>query len=328
MLKVAMLSKWHVHAQGYAKQVREYGAEITCVWDDDAARGAEWAKELGVDFESDLDVLLARADVEAVVCCAATASHKDVLIKAANAGKHIFTEKALAPTVAECDEIAAAVKHNKVKFLISMPARCKPEVLYAKKAIEEGLLGDITLLRIRNAHNGATANWLPDYWYDEKTAGGGAMMDLGCHPMYEASYLCGRPARVASVFNTITGREVDDNAVSVIEFENKCVAVLETALVSYNSPSSFEIYGTEGTLIERDGSYRIASANLDGAESGFVPVKDLPAALDSPMNMFLDACVKGTPIAFGLEDARNLSELLEMAYKAHKNNYVAVFNEE
>ncbi len=329
MLNVAMLSKWHVHAEGYAKQIMEYGANITCVWDEDAQRGAEWAAKLNAAFEPDLDKLLARTDVDAVACNAPTVMHKEILVKAANAGKAIFTEKALAPTVAECDEIAAAVKANNVKFLISMPWRCRPETLFAKKAIEEGLLGDITLIRIRNAHNGATANWLPDYWYDEKMACGGAMMDLGCHPMYGVSYLCGKPKRITSIFNTITDREVEDNAVSVIEFQNKCIAVVETALVSFNSPSSFEVYGTLGTLIDREGQpLMLASCNLDDSVNGFVAVTDLPDALPSPLTMFLDACTKGTPIVFGLEAARNLSELLEMAYIAHKKNTVAGFHEE
>ena len=329
MLNVAMLSKWHVHAEGYAKQIKEYGADITCVWDEDAERGAAWAAQLGAAFEPDLDRLLARTDVDAVACNAPTAMHKEILVKAANAGKNIFTEKALAPTVAECDAIAQAVQANHVKFLISMPWRCRPETLYAKKAIEEGLLGDITLIRIRNAHNGATANWLPEYWYDKKTACGGAMMDLGCHPMYGVSYLCGKPKRITSIYNTVTDREVEDNAVSVIEFENKCIAVVETALVSFNSPSSFEVYGTQGTIIDRDGQpLMLASCNLDEPVNGFAPVTDLPAALPSPLTMFLDACTKDTPIVFGLDAARNLSELLEIAYVAHEKNIVAGFHEE
>jgi len=328
MLNVAMLSKWHVHAEGYAREIKKYGANITCVWDEDAQRGAAWAKELGAEFEPDLDKLLARADVDAVACCAPTAMHKDVLVKAANAGKSIFTEKALAPTVAECDEIAAAVKANNVKFLISMPWRCRPETLFAKKVIDDGFLGEITLIRIRNGHNGATANWLPAYWYDEKMAGGGAMMDLGCHPMYGVSYLCGRPKRITSMYNTITGREVEDNAVNLIEFENKCIAVVETSLVTFNSPSSFEIYGTEGTLIDRDNQpLMLASCNQEDGQTGFLEVTDLPEALPNPMTMFLDACTKGTPIVFGLDAARNLSELLEMAYIAHKKNTVVGFNE-
>ena len=106
MIKVAMLSKWHVHAGGYANQLKNSGkVEITCVWDDDTARGEAWAKELGCDFVADLDALLARDDVEAVVCDTPTTAHHDVLIKAAKAGKHIFTEKALCPTVADCLDV-------------------------------------------------------------------------------------------------------------------------------------------------------------------------------------------------------------------------------
>lgn len=327
MLNVVMLSKWHVHAEGYARQVREYGANITCVWDEDTQRGSVWAKELQADFEENLDRLLERDDVDCVICNAPTTMHKEILIKAANAGKDIFTEKALATTVADCDEIALAVRSNGIKFLISMPWRCRPQSLFAKKAIEEGLLGDLTTVRIRNAHNGATANWLPDYWYDESMAGGGAMMDLGCHPMYGVSYLCGRPKRVSSVFNHITGRQVDDNAVSVIEFKNKCLAIVETALVSYRSPASFEIYGTKGSLIDREGQPLLLASEFND-EEGFIEIKDLPQALASPMVMFLDACTKGSPIEFGLDAARDLTELLEKAYIAHKNNTVEVFDEE
>ena len=67
MLNIAMLSKWHVHAGGYAKFIQNQpDAQVTCVWDEDAARGQAWAEELGVPFVADLDALLARDDVDAV----------------------------------------------------------------------------------------------------------------------------------------------------------------------------------------------------------------------------------------------------------------------
>ena len=66
MIRVAMLSKWHVHAAEYARSVQRSGvAEITCVWDDDVERGTKWAGELGVAFEPSLEKVLARADVDA-----------------------------------------------------------------------------------------------------------------------------------------------------------------------------------------------------------------------------------------------------------------------
>lgn len=61
MLNAAMLSKWHVHASGYANMLKSSGkVDIKAVWDDDTARGSAWAKEFGADFEPDLAKLLAR----------------------------------------------------------------------------------------------------------------------------------------------------------------------------------------------------------------------------------------------------------------------------
>jgi predicted dehydrogenase len=322
MLNVAMLSKWHVHADGYARQVRDYGAKITAVWDEQPARGQEWAKALGVDFEAGLDQLLGRADVDAVVVDAPTSLHREVMVAAARAGKHIFTEKAMAPTVKECQEIAAAVREAGVKFLISMPQRTSPVTLFAKKLIDEGVLGQISLVRLRNGHNGSSGNWLPAYWYDEATAGGGAMMDLGCHPMYTASYLLGKPARISSIYNTLTGKSVEDNAVNVIEFCNKAVAIVETSFVSFNTPGAFEIYGTDGTFIANGNEVKVACKRLNDVCNGFVTANKLPPALPAPLTMFLDACTKGTPIHFGLEDGIALTELLENAYLAHRKNTV------
>ena len=206
MLKVAMLSKWHVHAAGYANMLKGTGkVEITAVWDDDIARGEAWAKELGADFEPDLDKLLARDDVEAVACDAPTTAHHDILIKAARAGKHIFTEKALCPTVAECEEVKKAIEEAGVTFVISYPQRGRPSVLFAKDMIARGMFGKITLVRMRDAHSGVSGNWLPDYWFEKKDAAGGAMMDLGCHPMYLLAYFLGKPKRVIlSVLNVVS----------------------------------------------------------------------------------------------------------------------------
>ena len=86
MVNILMLSKWHVHAKDYAKTISEQpDARITCVWDEDAARGAAWAKELGVPFEPDLEKALAREDVDAVVVDTPTTMHRKVMVKAARA---------------------------------------------------------------------------------------------------------------------------------------------------------------------------------------------------------------------------------------------------
>ncbi len=320
LLRAAMLSKWHVHAEGYAKTLQNSGkVEIKAVWDDNGARGAEWAGRLGAEFMADLDALLARKDIDAVFCDAPTTAHKDILIKAANAHKHIFTEKALAPTMAECEEIKAAVEKAGVTFVISYPWRQRGVVQFAKREIEAGTFGQVSMIRVRDAHSGVSGHWLPDYWFEEKDTAGGAMMDLGCHPMYILAYLAGKPRRIAALFNSPLGSKVDENAVAEIEFKNGIIGVAETGFISYNSPELIEVYGTDATLIASGNDVRFKAKKLEPYENGYItPV--LPKDKPLPLLQFVDACLTGTgsPEGLGIDDALALTELLEGAYQADR----------
>lgn len=327
MLRVAMLSKWHVHADGYAKTVKNSGkAELRAVWDDDPERGMKWAASLGCEFIGDLDQLLARDDIDAVVCDAPTTAHEEILIKAARAGKHIFTEKALAPTMEECIRIKQEIEKAGVTFVISFPQRGRPSVQFAKKMIAEGQFGKITLVRVRDAHSGVSGSWLPDYWFDKDDAAGGAMMDLGCHPMYLLAYLCGAPLRVSAMFTSPFGKPVDENAAAIAEFPGGTLGIAETSFDSFSSPQTIEIYGTDATLIAHgDEDVRFASKKIGSVVNGFIK-PTLPPAKPSPLLQFLDACIQGTgsPDGLGIDDALALTELLENAYLSNENNSIIV----
>lgn len=321
MLNVAMLSKWHVHAAGYARELMAMDdVRVTCIWDEDAERGAEWARELGVAFEPDLDALLRRPDVDAVAVDCPTAMHLEVMIAAARAGKHIFTEKVLALTVRECDEIARAIEESGVKFCISFPQRCWGRNKYIKQLIDEGTLGKVTVLRVRNAHDGSLRDWLPDYWYDRDMTGGGAMMDLGAHPMYLASWMMGRPRRIQSMFNNITDRAVEDNSVCTIEFENGAIVISETSLVAPMNPNMFEVYGTKGVVICQDQSIKV---RLAGQDDFFTP--ELPEDDTAPIRQWVEGILYGREIPFDLKAARDLTELMENAYIADGTGHEVAF---
>jgi len=249
-LNLALLSRWHPHASDYGKTFSSRpDVNVSVIWDEIPERGKEWAKELGCDFEADYAKVLARPDVAAICGNAPTNLHCDMYVKAAKAGKHIFTEKVLAATKKEALAIKAAVEAAGVKFVISFPMRTTPAVVFAKKLIDDGTLGILNYLRVRNCHSGISGNWLPEHFKDPVTCGGGAMMDLGAHPMYLCSALMGKPKKISSTFNKLFNTPIDDNCVSVIEFENKVIAVSETGFVTNSSPFSFELSGTEGSFI-------------------------------------------------------------------------------
>lgn len=290
-MRVAMLSRWHVHADEYAKDVNDHSdAAVVAVWDEDAARGRDWAGTLAADFEPDLDRLLARGDIDAVCVTTPTSLHENVIIRAANAGKHIFTEKVLAPTMAQCRHIESAVRANGVKLTISFPRRCIPEILYAKQALDEGLLGQPTLVRVRIAHDGATRDWLPAHFYDPATAVGGAMLDLGAHGMYLTRWLLGEPVRVTSIFSQVTGHALEDNAVSLIEYGKGAIGINETGFVSFGGFYSMEIDGTAG-------NYRMLSPKVGvevrhaGTGNEWRQVTDLPTRRPKPVPQWIDECL-------------------------------------
>jgi len=321
MLKVAILSSWHVHAHGYASQFQARSdAQVTVVWDEIPENGKKFAADFNADFEPDLDKLLARSDVDAVCVNAPTNMHREVMVKAANAGKHIFTEKVLALTVEDCLAIKDAVEKNGVKFCISFPHRTFPRNLLAKKVLNEKLLGKVTLFRVRNAHNGASGGWLPPHFYDETQCGGGAMIDLGAHPMYLIRWLMGKPSEMASAFTAVTGHAVEDNAVSIMKYPCGAIAISETGFVSSASPFMLEIYGTDGTLLINENNISLTSSQItsNSEYTGFVTPSQLPPSLPDAIDQFVDGILHNKEIVFGMDDAIALTEMMVAAYKAHK----------
>ncbi len=320
MLNVAMLSKWHAHAKGYAERLGAMPeVTITAVWDEVPERGEEWAKELNADWVPNLDDVLARSDVDGVVVDAPSNMHADIMAAAAEAGKHIFTEKVLALTVAECDRISAAVKKAGVKFCISFPFRTRSATLYAHKAVQDGLLGQLTSLRVREAHDAGSAGWLPPHFWDPVGTGGGAMMDLGAHPMYLARWIGGRPVKISSTFTFMTDHEVEDNAVCTVVFESGCIGIVETGFMTANGSFSMELTGTGGTLFvggADEDRVQIRSNKLDPEK--WITPEPLPEALPRPERIWVDGVLNNAPIPFGLEEGTQLTELMEHAYLAFR----------
>ncbi|WP_099204084.1 Gfo/Idh/MocA family protein [Scatolibacter rhodanostii] len=325
MLKVGMISKWHVHAEGYADTVLKTGlATITAVWDDNRERGEKWAEELKCSYYSDLDDFLSDTNVEAVVCDAPTTQHFEILKKAALAGKHIFTEKAMAPTVKECEELADIIEKAGITFTISLPQRTSQVARLAKKMIDDGKFGKISLVRIRNGHDGVSSHWLPEYWFEEKDTAGGALMDLGCHPMYMATWLLGKPTRISALLTQPLGSKVDESATASIEFENGAVCTGETSFVTFHTPGAVEVYGTDATLVAVGNDVKVYAKDLSDyvGSSGVTP--NLPEEMPIPLVLFVKACVEGTgtPKDFSAREGVELTRLLENAYIANRENRI------
>lgn len=311
MIRVAILSFWHVHAKDYANDALNHpDTEITAVWDELPSRGREAANQLGVPFIKDLDELMQNPDIDAVIVTTPTNMHHDVMVKAAKAGKHIFTEKVIAPTMKEANEIIAAVQETGVKLTVSLPRLNDSYTFAVQNVIREGLLGELTFVRVRVAHNGAIAGWLPEHFYNLEQCGGGALIDLGCHPVYLTRLFLGMPESVSASYGYITGKEVEDNAVAVFRYANGSIGIAETSFVNSHSPFTIEVHGTEGTLMYGTPEPKMLIRSTKNNASTWEEIT-LPPARESAFSQWIDHIQNRTVAEENIMLALDLTKLME-----------------
>lgn len=309
MLKIGMLGTWHVHTDHYAEEFKKTGkCEIAAVWDHDAVRGREKADSIGCAFYDDLDAFLS-SGLDGVCCCAETNLHAEVLIKAARAGVNIFTEKVLTATVEDAEKVAREVKENGVKFCISFPWRSRGDFRWIKAKVDEGLFGDVSYVRMHNAHNGVSAGWLPASFLDPVPTCGGAMMDLGAHGMYTLNWLLGEPVSVSSTFTNFMCKTVEDNCVSSIAYKSGAIGVSETSFVASCDPFKLELTGTRGSVLCGWSDGRLCYNVGDGWV-----YPNIPRDAKTPIEMFVDDILGGEKAEYGIEDAVLLTKTMAAAY--------------
>lgn len=316
MIRVGMVSFWHVHANDYARQAEEHpDTEIAAVWDEIPDRGRKEAEARGVPFYESLDELLKQDGIDAVIVDAPTNMHREVMVKAAAAGKHIFTEKVVAATLHEANEIVDAAKKAGVVLTVSLPRLNDGYTEAIQQVLAEGLLGKLTLVRVRLSHNGALAGWLPEHFFDAEQCQGGALIDLGCHPMYLTRLFLGEPDRVSAHYGYVTGKDVEDNAVAVLQYDNGALGLVEAGFVNSCSPFTIELQGTDGTLLYGTPESRmlVRSSRLEAQGPGGWVERDIPANRPSAFHQWVSHIQQGTTADANIHMALELTRLMEAA---------------
>ena len=313
-MKIAILGVWHVHAPDYTNHALKYG-EVVGFFERNDKLAEQYQGIFNLPRFATVEDLIA-SDAEGVIVCSASCDHAEDILKLAKAGKHIFTEKVLALTDADCDAIETAVAESGVTFVISLFQKYLGARKAVKAVVDSGELGKINYLRFRNCHSGSIANWLPPHFYDARECGGGAMIDLGAHGMYLTHWILGTPLTATSAFTLACEREdvaainsdrVEDNAVTVMTFEGGAIAVNETGFVSSVPPVVFEVHGERGYVRMSDNQVVKATTATGGQEVAVeVPADDL-----LPIDQFLTGNVLE---GCGMAEAKALTHMMVMAY--------------
>lgn len=216
-----------------------------------AGLAEEFAREFGAKkWFADWKELLADDEIEAVYIATPVFLHAEQTIAAAEAGKHILCEKPMALTVAECDEMIAACRANNVKLGIAYYRRFYPVVKRVKEIIKAGELGKISFVQINAFESFNPPPDHPRYWLLERAkSGGGPMMDFGCHRLEVLMNLFGEVKQLKSIVsNAIFGREVEDTASALLQFENGTCANLTVTHAAAEGQDTLDIFGTNGSI--------------------------------------------------------------------------------
>ena len=328
MFRVALLSRWHVHShkndQRYVKELlAQPDCQVTCVWDEDPEIAKEWGEEYGVPYETDLENVLSRDDVDGVLVTSNAIQHREIFIAAANHKKHIFTEKVLSYNLEDAYAIKEAIERNDIKFCISFNRLAIKQLAYAKTLIEDGTLGEPVQFRCICGHCGGLNGDLPEYWYDPEVCGGGAMIDLGFNSAYLARYIMGEMESVSSSFNySILHKRVEDNASCNVIFKNGAMGLIDATFTSpLMSVFELNVYGTKGAYYARFGGSDMAELHLIGQPNKSLALNEIPESLKSPVQTWVDACVNGASDKdYGVDAAIDMVKFMVAAYQSEKEN--------
>lgn len=323
-IRIACIGGWHSHAKDFPMQrAKQYCSHIPysidAVWDDNTERGTQWAGEMNCRFEPDYDSLCADPDIDAFIITAGTTSHGALLKKAAAAHKHVFMEKALCTDPAEAAELRDIVNASGIHFTISDPVE-KPELLYAKKLMDDGVFGDITSIRYKTCHAfGLTDPALMSRYYDKKETGGGCMFDMGHHAVHVLLWFLGKPISATGVFSRFSEKGqkngIDDISAILYSFASGAIGIAESGYLCPGGNSSFELCGTKGRLLwDKDGDglrYR-----FDAKEPWHkVSSDELPEGAKYPLQYWMESILNDTyGNQYTIDEAATVAQMIAAAY--------------
>ena len=232
-----------------AEAVARAGQTLAALCDPDAARVAAVAKVAGGAVAADWKQLIAREDVDAVIVSTPPSLHAEMCIVAAEAGKHVLCEKPLALDSREGKAIVAAAERCRVSIATGFNYRFYPSFKLAKQLLAEGRIGPLDHIRSFGGYSASSHNqpWV----HDVRTAGGGALRDIGIHLL---DLTCDFMGPVVDVHGMSTGSVwkypgCEDNGFALLRGASGVVASVQASWTEWRKYRfSVELYGPLGFI--------------------------------------------------------------------------------
>jgi predicted dehydrogenase len=301
-------------------------SEITAIASRDLRKAKQAARALGIaKAYGSYEELLADPEIEAVYNPLPNHLHVPWSIKAAEAGKHVLCEKPLSMTVAEARTLLALRDRTHVKIGEAFMVRTHPQWLRTREIIQSGRIGDLRLVlghfSFFNRDASDICN-IPEY-------GGGALMDIGCYPIFTSRFVFGEePLRVMGLVEKDPKLKTDRLTSALLDFPSgQSVFSCSTQLVYYQR---MQFLGTKGRIdIEIPFSapnHRPCRIFLDDGRDilgSSVRIKTLPICNQYTIqgDAFSQAIREDSPVPVSLENSiRNMS-VIEAIFRSAESGH-------
>ena len=200
-------------------------AQLVALVSGDERKARRLAKKFGASDIYTYDGLaqcLAHPQVDAVYIATNNSTHAEFTVQAAAAGKHVLCEKPMAPTVAECQQMIDACRSNHVHLMIAYRKYFEPAALDLKLLVESGKLGRLKFIHSAFSVYLRPGGGRPAWHFDQRLAGGGALLDVGVYCVNTARFVTGKdPVEAAAYEWTVDPevfKEVDENIAFRLNF--------------------------------------------------------------------------------------------------------------
>ena len=241
----------NAHLKGYAAIPDR--VKVVAVADANPEAVAARTAETGAKGYGDFLEMVKDPDVDAVDVCLPHHLHRDAIVAAAEAGKHILCEKPLCLTEQEAKDVRAAVQKAGVTLMCAHNQLFMPAVAKAKEVIDSGQLGEVYEVRTTDSFYNDFSPESMGWRGVAKTSGGGEYIDTGYHPTYLLMHLSGgKPTEAFAMMSThrLKFMEGEDSAQVLVRFDNGSVGQLVTSWAYEAAPGTdrFSVVGEKGSL--------------------------------------------------------------------------------
>jgi predicted dehydrogenase len=217
--------------------------DVVAVADTEPERAADAARRLPRGRAVEVEALLSDGDVEAVAVCTPTATHADLAIAALDAGKHLFLEKPVTPSLEEADRIAERAAGSPLQVLVGFNFRRHRLVERTRQVVRDGRLG-----RIQAVRTAFTSPVLDEKreWKTHRELGGGALFDLAIHHFDLWRFVL--DLEVAEVFALTRSERADDQSAVVAARAADGTPLTTLALDDSAVTHDLAVYGADAAL--------------------------------------------------------------------------------